>query len=399
MRRALIFVVAVGLAANFPVTGGEPELYVAHFLIAALVAVSVLATMHTSGWRDVDTRPAVLLAVSAVALYALAGVGGPRFFGDFAKLVVMLAGFYGFSLVIVNWGLSPRMLAAGIVVGVLGSTLLLVNPVNAWQTLVTLSLQSRLDIRSLGGFNVYAFLVSLALVALVHVAVGWWRRGARLLAAGGLVAGTVYLGAFLVATFSRGGMVSLVAGIATYLLLAGSARRVLTLLGISLATAAVFTLAVVELPPGVLDRYLFVDDVTGSGRTAIWSYLLDRWRDTPLTVLFGHGPGTIEFYRAEHVIESAHNAYVDVLFQYGLIGLGGLLVWIGWVAANLTRAPRGDDRALLAALFAQVVFGSAVDSYWNASQVGWLVALVGAAAQFGLRAPAPADQSMTPGTT
>ena len=92
--------------------------------------------------------------------------------------------------------------------------------------------------------------------------------------------------------------------------------------------AAATTIAV--LATGLEDTLtLLTGDPTLTGRTQLWQYVLARWEESPYLgqgfgALWQVGPETQEYLRRAHVdwvMNEAHNGYLDVLAQIGIIGL------------------------------------------------------------------------------
>jgi exopolysaccharide production protein ExoQ len=93
-----------------------------------------------------------------------------------------------------------------------------------------------------------------------------------------------------------------------------------------------------------LDNFLsyFVEDLTFSGRTAIWDYTMSRFWENPI---FGQGFGAIwnvglysliqqKLLNIGLVLKHAHNGYIGVLAEIGVVGLSLL---IGFLFVTLFR--------------------------------------------------------------
>jgi O-antigen ligase len=81
---------------------------------------------------------------------------------------------------------------------------------------------------------------------------------------------------------------------------------------------------------------LLTGDLSFTGRTAVWDYVLARWQQNPY---FGGGFGALwqvgvqmeEYMKAAQlvwVMNEAHNGYLDVLAQTGIIGLLFLVIFL-----------------------------------------------------------------------
>jgi tetratricopeptide (TPR) repeat protein len=116
---------------------------------------------------------------------------------------------------------------------------------------------------------------------------------------------------------------------------------------------------------------------SGNGRYQYWSAALDAFESRPLT---GIGPGTYEFWWAEHgsipgFVRNAHSLYLETLGELGLPGLALLLALLGTVFVSGARGLRRADaseRAMLAAALAAAagfVSAAAIDWVWQVTVV------------------------------
>jgi O-antigen ligase len=141
-----------------------------------------------------------------------------------------------------------------------------------------------------------------------------------------------------------------------------------------------------------------------SNRYRYWRVALDSWADHPLIGL-GSGGFLVEWRRErDRVDESAdaHSLYIETAAELGLIGLGGLLLFLGGVGAAAMRLYRCDPAAAtgLAAALAAWAIHSGLDWNWEMPAVT-LQALLLAAAMIAWseagdavgRDPSPADRT------
>ncbi len=125
---------------------------------------------------------------------------------------------------------------------------------------------------------------------------------------------------------------------------------------------------------GLLDRFEDVNVATGGGRTLIWSVLGSEIQAAGVAELVvGHGFGASrEFIGRQFTgVSSPHNAYLQVFFDLGAIGLGLFLVLHGFVVARAWRMTGSDGARILALvvfLLAVNLFITAQDGflYWTA---------------------------------
>lgn len=98
---------------------------------------------------------------------------------------------------------------------------------------------------------------------------------------------------------------------------------------------ALFAFVASKLDSGLLERmmqFLTGEDSSGSGRFDIWAAFLDRIRhDDLLTILVGRGycSTKLNSHYLYAQLSWAHNDFLEVLMDYGLIGLSMLLCIIG----------------------------------------------------------------------
>jgi exopolysaccharide production protein ExoQ len=101
---------------------------------------------------------------------------------------------------------------------------------------------------------------------------------------------------------------------------------VLALVGITFVGAVVFSDAAEDLE--IVEQRQVDSLRTLTGRTALWQYGLESWRESPM---FGAGPNLYTDF-ADRTGQSwagqAHNQYVQTLGRHGLVGLAGLLIYV-----------------------------------------------------------------------
>jgi hypothetical protein len=99
-----------------------------------------------------------------------------------------------------------------------------------------------------------------------------------------------------------------------------------------------------------------------SGRIYIWSnYLTTWWHGSPLVHLFGFGPEAWEGVEQKY----AHNTFVSYVYEFGIVGLSGLLVFFGVQLVTATRArPPSLAWRLTAALSGFLIANLATMPLW-----------------------------------
>ena len=110
-------------------------------------------------------------------------------------------------------------------------------------------------------------------------------------------------------------------------------KRLLIYIGAVLTVFLVFAICISANVPLFANFWRFVDaDVlhkdflTITGRTTIWSHIIDLLKQNPLDFIFGLGHQTgsqiFQTYNASYMpVKSAHNAVMEVFLRYGLLGV------------------------------------------------------------------------------
>lgn len=166
-----------------------------------------------------------------------------------------------------------------------------------------------------------------------------------------LGAATVCLfAAFL--TLSRGGLVALGFGFLGALFLGGRWRIHAVAMG-TLATLAALCYFALFAPPQATERVLEVDG--GTGRTDIWTI---GWRMVEDEPIVGVGAGNFQVSSANYLLEPgaiardeyildtpkvAHNVYLEVLAELGIVGLALFLAIVVFSLACAIRAARAFE--------------------------------------------------------
>lgn len=175
---------------------------------------------------------------------------------------------------------------------------------------------------------------------------------------------TAYL-YMILSTGSRGGLISILAGVLIYYLTTGERTRKSAVLKI---TAIFFIFIVLNflmeyLPEELKIRYTIENVVArgGSGRMEIWTSIIDMYKSAPIArKLFGHGTATIIYsfikygYDIRHV---AHNIFLETLIELGIIGL---IIYICAIFAFLKAAWRNTDKFAFAVVISMVVLSMTI---------------------------------------
>jgi O-antigen ligase len=206
------------------------------------------------------------------------------------------------------------------------------------------------------------------LASTIPLAVVRFRAGGRgRMVVVGLAAAVTFAG--VLGTYSR----SALAGLAVAAVFAVVTRRLpLRVAALVVAGLAVAGFLAYRANPDVVDQALArkeaVADQNVQTRLGYWQVALDEWGSSPA---LGVGPGNYETrfaefgsrYLGDEVQPATHNAYLNVLAELGLPGLGLFLVFLGLSWRTLRRRPADDGstavlRAALAASFVVALVGS-----------------------------------------
>ena len=160
----------------------------------------------------------------------------------------------------------------------------------------------------------------------------------------------------LVSTASRGAMVGLVVALLLAPLLIGRGRRMFVAAIVVLAVAAAGSYAVALAPAEDFER-ITEADATGTGRTEIWTIGWRMVQDRPVLGVGAdnYGTSTIQYLlqpggltRSEFFVDQdkvAHNVYLQVIAELGIIGLVLFAIVLVFALWTLWRAAqRFEDR-------------------------------------------------------
>lgn len=162
-----------------------------------------------------------------------------------------------------------------------------------------------------------------------------WRSPAAYAGIAVIVAGMVFTG-------SRGGFVTLI-GTGLFLLFS----RLKPVPAAVVSAVLVTGLVGLAMPPTLAERFSAVAhpaaSVSVQSRVDIWRRGIGKAVERPV---FGHGVGTFAVPHAEgagHPPRTAHNIYVELFYEIGLIGLAVYLGWLASAAIGLRRLARNSS--------------------------------------------------------
>lgn len=177
-------------------------------------------------------------------------------------------------------------------------------------------------------------------------------------------------------TGSRGGLMA--AGVAFVAALVAAVRNekhkiligsvaVLSLLMLALNFESILKL----LPDAISSRFLPTGASVGTAdsRISIWSQLISAILDSNVfQQLFGHGFGTTPLANSMHLV--AHNVYIELLYDVGILGL---LSFVGLLVVACFRALRRGDYVVFASILGESVLIISLSSFWSKTLWGLLI--------------------------
>lgn len=105
---------------------------------------------------------------------------------------------------------------------------------------------------------------------------------------------------------------------------------------------------------GIAGKYLVIDSDWGSDRGKIWAHVFNMFREfTPLQKLIGGGSGCIAAYDKnlrifpDAILDSAHNEYLNILVNSGILGLTACLGFLIFCILNALKSRNAYRYALL----------------------------------------------------
>ncbi|HVB75207.1 MAG TPA: murein biosynthesis integral membrane protein MurJ [Ktedonobacteraceae bacterium] len=178
-------------------------------------------------------------------------------------------------------------------------------------------------------------------------------------------------------TFDRGSFISMPISILVMIMLLPSHRMRVAMLGSIAALVAVAALVVIVGNIPIFTRFFSSDITTLNGRTFLWAAILDHFDPTKI---LGMGLNASDLLLANLQVGNgfgviatvAHNIYLEILYDHGIIGVTLLLLTLFTMAVSLLRKLRNasaDYRMLLAICLA-VFINVAMQSFesndiWN----------------------------------
>lgn len=178
----------------------------------------------------------------------------------------------------------------------------------------------------------------------------WWSR----------LTGLVYIPAAMftiLITGSRTGSIIMLIGLLGFVPVVKRSGLIGKAASVLAVVVALIVIAQV-IPPKTIERIFTTGKEISSGtlneRSVIWANAYEEWEESPL---YGHGLGSFRrIINPYNVDYTAHNSYVAITAEQGIIGLCLYLTVIGSVAVCAWRLS-GDDRLLMVSMLLVMVIG------------------------------------------
>lgn len=162
------------------------------------------------------------------------------------------------------------------------------------------------------------------------------------------ISSIIIVSVVIISSIKRGGLVALTLGLFVYIfvsrMIAKKSLKSLMILFITLLVLAVFLyILVIYLGDNIIERLFDANDDTGSGRLEIWNSLFYRLKDQSITLwIFGNGHLSTTTHSWENL--SAHNDFLEILYNYGIVNLITYTFFILSVSFYTIRAIRQSSK-------------------------------------------------------
>ncbi len=355
--------ICAGLLFPVPVSS---SLLLGHVVAMGVIVLWAFGSLVGFGGK-LGRRDAAMLRffaiISVCSVLAIMKFGMPwRFADEGSKLAMVLIGSVAVSSIFKDelWRFLPIAYAA-----------LAANVVYVWRTTPELYLYGdRLQLVQWGSPNTLALLIAFVLLTfllaadLPRITTPWG------MARWALIGVLVYVD---LQSTSRGGLLALIVGLVAGSLLArrnaaGRGKRWGVLLGAVIAGgAALYALSLTGFLGQLVPRFDLTAQNASSGRTLVWTSLLDQWWASDAAIAFGFGPGSVDIYLFGRFFNSAHSIVISMLYWFGIIGL---IAFIALWSRTWVGALRATDKnsSLRVALVAALTFSFTVDNSILAAQ-------------------------------
>ena len=361
-------IVALSITLNVKVSD-SPPIYLSNILIAIISVFMLMNVILVYKEKTIaDILPVFYLCI-LISIVAFFYKNNPNNLIVYPKLIIGIVTYYAFSRFFIFNRKYISIILVGFCLGVGFSPYFQVSLTD----FTTIGVSNRLRVENLGNYNAYGFLIAVALVISAYLFNIIKSRTYRLI----FLTIQSPLLVVLLYTSSRGGMLALIVGLAIFYLTNNIKSKFYFAIATTIMIITlVFVLQKNDTLESFLDRFLISNqnsDNFDSGRSVIYLMLINELISSPFNLLFGFGIGAIDIQLSNtELIQSAHNTYLDVVYSFGIIGGILLVVYLFSLYKSLKFRPKSLEKSLLMSLFGQIILAFMYDSYWGATQIGWI---------------------------
>jgi O-antigen ligase len=339
------------------------------FLIDTLLLVKIIFHLRKGFLSDIKQ---VFLLFIVISIIALLSYNNKNVVSVFPKLILGLFTYYSFSRYLLLYHKDIPIVLFGLCFGTALSPFFQIEVAD----LTSYNTTNRIKIDNLGNFNAYAFLIAVSLIISIYLLTKIKSLFNKILFIG--IQSPLLI--VLLLTLSRGGFFALVMGFVLYNFSVNKKTKIYLLLFTIFAIIVVGNILIqMDGTDLFLNRFLNSekDEDFDSGRSIVYLFLLNDLFSSLSAFVFGFGFGAIEIdVSAEIPLISAHNTYLDVFYSCGVIGLVIFIRYLFHVYKNIKAIPKSSEKSITIALFGQLIFCFFYDSYWGATQIGWILSFL-----------------------
>ena len=346
-----------------------PPLFLSNLILFFVDTLLLLKVLFHLKKRFLSDVKQVFLLFIVISIIALLSYNNKNVVSVFPKLILGIFTYYSFSRYLLLYHKDISIVLFGLCFGTALSPFFQIEVAD----LTSLSTANRIKVDNLGNFNAYAFLIAVSLIISIYLLTKIKPLFNKLLFTGIQFPLLIVL----LLTLSRGGVFALVMGFVLYNFSVNKKTKIYLLLFTIFAVIIIGNILVqMDGTDLFLNRFLNSEkeEDFDSGRSIVYLFLLNNLFSSFSSLLFGFGIGAIEIdVSAETPIISAHNTYLDVFYSYGMVGLIIFIRYLLRVYKSIKVMPKSSEKSISIALFGQLVFCFFYDSYWGATQIGWII--------------------------
>jgi hypothetical protein len=361
------FLLCISICFNTKLSEAPP-LFLSNLILFFIDTLLLLKVLFHLKKRFLSDIKQVFLLFIVISIIALLSYNNKNVVSVFPKLILGLFTYYSFSRYLLLYHKDISIVLFGLCFGTALSPFFQIEVAD----LTSLSTANRIKIDNLGNFNAYAFLIAVSLIISIYLLTKVKPLFNKLL----FVCVQSPLLVVLLLTLSRGGFFALIMGFVLYNFSVNKKTKIYLLLFAIFAFVVVGNILIqIDGTDLFLNRFLNSEknEDFDSGRSIVFLILLNDLFSSFFSFLFGFGLGAIDLkVFAESDILSAHNTYLDVFYSCGIVGLFFFMKYLFSVYKDIKVIPKSSEKSITIALFGQLIFCFFYDSYWGATQIGWI---------------------------